>query len=517
MHDATLPWRRAAARARRCGPCGRRVSVFPVRIWLRLSMALSGAALVLFGAVGVWQLRAEESELRRAVEHDLSLLGRSLAVSFENALRDRQEEDVEETLRGLESLDPEVDVFVYDAAGALLAASRGAIERTRWLAARPTEPEMRFVPGAGAERAELLLPLRITREERAATLVIARPLDEMRDDLHATRIRVGFSVAAFVLLVGVLTAFLARLWVAGPLDAMVRQMRRVRGGDLGLGVLPVRSDEVGTTLGEFEALVAELRRARARIEAEEEARRRVEAQLREVDKLRVVGTLAAGLAHEIGSPLQVLEGRLASLASRADDPDEVRRVARILLEQAQRITRIVTRLLGLARRPAGPAGRVDARAAVRTVVELLESECRRRGVQLTLEAATDSPVIIARADEVQQLSLNLIKNAIEACERGGRVTVRLRKDVLQDPIAGALHALRLEVEDSGGGMDPETAAQAFEPFFTTRADEGGTGLGLAVCKGIVDDLGGRIELRSEPGRGTTVTVRLSSSEPEGAR
>lgn len=483
-----------------------------MRIWLRLSIALSGAALILFGGVGAWQLRAEEDDLRRAVEHDLSLLGRSLAVSFENALRDRQEEDVEETLRGLESIDPEVDVFVYDGAGALLAASRGAVERARWLAVRPTEPELRFVSSPAPGTAELLVPLVITRAERPATLVITRPLDDMHADLDATRVRVALSVGAFVLVVGLLTAFLARLWVASPLDAMNAQIRRVRAGDLALDALPRRTGEVGETLAEFTSLVGELRAARARIDADQEARRRLEAQLRELDKLRAVGTLAAGLAHEIGSPLQVLEGRLTSLSGRAAEPDEVRRVTSILLEQTQRITRIVARLLGLARRPAGTPSRLDARPAVRTVVELVESEAGRRGITLTLEAATDAPYVVARADEIQQLSLNLVKNALEACAAGARVSVRLAPDSLRDPVLGERPALLLRVEDSGRGMEATTAAQAFEPFFTTRAEQGGTGLGLAVCKSIVDDLGGRIEIASERGRGTTVIVRVPAAD-----
>lgn len=476
----------------------------------RLTVALSLAALIAFGAIGAWQLRAEAGDLRRATERELRLLGRSLQVSFENALRDRQEEDVEETLRELERIDPEVDVFVYDSAGARIAASSGASARPRWVVERP-EPSgvLRFVPEGDPRSIELVLPLRITRDERPATMVVVRPLDEMRADLEATRRRVVVSVAGFVLLVALLTLGLARVWVGRPLSRMIAAMRRVRAGDLTPSRAPSRRDEIGATLREFEALVRDLADARARLEEEAEARRRLGEMLRQADKLATIGQLAAGLAHEIGSPLQVLEGRVAGLESRADDPGETRRVARILLEQTQRITRIVSRLGGLARR--GVARRVreiEIAPPVRTVVELLDGEARRRGVTLVMREDGEPRRMRGDADAIQQLALNLLRNALDATERGGRVVVSVGACELRAPDGRLRDAVRIAVADTGRGMDEETRARVFDPFFTTREAAGGSGLGLAVVKGIVDEHRGRIEVRTRPGEGTTFTVEL---------
>src|SRR5690606_22216966 len=138
------------------------------------------------------------------------------------------------------------------------------------------------------------------------------------------------SMAAFVLVVAVVTMALSRFWVGAPLGHMVAHMRRVRAGDLSPSAEPHGADEVGATLSEFQALVRDLAEARSRLETEGEARRRLELALREVDKLATIGQLAAGLAHEIGSPLQVLDGRIGALEAKADDPSETRRVARIL-------------------------------------------------------------------------------------------------------------------------------------------------------------------------------------------
>lgn len=491
-----------------------RVILQRLNLSLRLTLALTAAAFLLFGAVGAWQLGAEERDLRSAVEHDLRLLGRSLQIAVENALRDRQPEDVEETLRELERLDPEVDVFVYDGRGAQIASTSESVEHARWLAQPREGATVTFVPDRDPLVVELVVPLRVDRRD-AATLVVVRPLDEMHADLAATRARIALSTAGFVMLVALLTFVLTRYWVSSPLARMIAQMKRVRAGDFSPEHAPARADEVGHTLREFESLVRELGHARARLDAESESRRQLEAAVRELDKLATVGQLAAGVAHEIGSPLQILEGRIVTLETKADDPVETRRVARILLVQAQRITRTVSRLTDLARRRSGTMRMLDLGPPARAVAELLEGEARRRGVALTVESPDDVPVVRADPDAVQQLTLNLLRNALDATPRGGRVVMRLAASSFTTAAGETSDGARLEVEDTGCGMDDEARARAFEPFFTTRGTSGGTGLGLAVVKAIVDEHRGRIELRSDVGRGTTIVVDLPTGSAVG--
>lgn len=337
-------------------------------------------------------------------------------------------------------------------------------------------------------------------------LVVVRPLAEMQDDLRATTQRTVFSVLGFVALVALLTMALARFWVGGPLAEMNAHMRRVRAGDLSPSPIPRAAGEVADSLREFETLVRDLAEARARLDAETEARRRLEDGLRHVDKLTTVGQLAAGLAHEIGSPLQILEGRLSMLESKADDPRETRRLAQILAEQSRRITRIVSRLSGVARRSL-QRSLIQVGPSVRTVVELMEGEARRRGITLVLEEEAALPQVEGEADALQQLTLNLVRNALAATAQGGHVSVRLARTVTE---RGAI--VQLTIEDTGSGMDDATRAQIFEPFFTTRSAEGGSGLGLAVVKGIVDEHGGRIRVQSAPGAGTTFTIELPARE-----
>ncbi len=468
--------------------------------------------MLLWGAVGAWQVAVEEEELRGAFERDLRLLGRSLQVAFENALRDRQAEDVEETLRALERIEPSVDIHVYDRHGRSIATSTGAAPRPR--PSRAAGAAVRYLEDERPAVAELVLPLAVRPGEEEATLVVVRPLADMVADLYATRWRVITSVAAFVVVVVVLTMLLTHWWIGAPLARMIAHMRRVRAGDLSPSPTPQRGDEVGATLREFETLVRDLGEARRRLEAEAEARRRLELALREVDKLATVGQLAAGLAHEIGSPLQILGGRIAALEAKAEDPAETRRLARILRQQSERITRIVARMMGVARRPLAAPRTLDPVPPVRTVVELLEGEARRKGVTLSLEIGACVPELRVDADSIQQLALNLLRNALDATEAGGAIRIRLDSTRMSLSDGREIAAVRMTVRDDGHGMSAEAREHAFEPFFTTRAPRG-TGLGLAVVKGIVDEYQGRIECESSEGEGTTLTIELPCEERSG--
>ncbi len=482
-----------------------------LRLSQKLTLALSLNALVVFAALGAWQLRSEEDDLRIAAERDARLLGRSLQVAFENALRDRQGEDVIETLRELERSEPEVDLFVYDAGGRLIAASTGARPRTDERVRPPSAVRVTFIPESESHTLELAAPLNVASESQKSTLILSRPLDEMRRDLRATRTRVVFSVWSFVCAVAGLTMLLSRFWVAHPLEQMIDRMRRVRAGDLSSASISARSDEVGEALREFDVLVRELAEARHRLEAEIEHRRRLEDGMRRLDKLVTVGQLAAGLAHEIGSPLQVLAGRIRALQRNADRPDETRRIAGILLEQTERITRIVSRLSGVLRRAPLRFEPTDVAKATRTVIDLMEGEARRRGITLRLAATNDLPSISSDGDQIQQLVLNLVRNALEASEPGGTIDVMVSQVPPEFENARMQAGVRISVEDHGRGMDQATVERACEAFFTTREHEGGTGLGLAVVKDIVDEHRGMLEVQSEPGVGTRVDVLLPLS------
>ncbi|HTJ46293.1 MAG TPA: HAMP domain-containing sensor histidine kinase [Kofleriaceae bacterium] len=234
---------------------------------------------------------------------------------------------------------------------------------------------------------------------------------------------------------------------------------------------------------------------------ERERRERILAveQLRHAERLNVIGTMAAGVAHELGTPLGVISGSAELLEIHAQDPARVKDLAQRILRQSARMTAIIRHLLDFGRR--GGAKRADAEldAIVRAAVDLTAAAARKRGVRVDLEL--DPAPLYARVNpsEIEQVLSNLLVNAIHASRGGAAVLVRAHAD----------HAFaEIAIEDRGTGIAPDDLPRIFDPFFTTKGVGEGTGLGLSVSYGIVRDHGGAIEVASEPGRGSRFTVRL---------
>lgn len=500
-----------------------------MRLSAKLTLGLASTALMTFGTYAWWSLAQEERELRTVKERECSLLTRSLQVSLENALRDGKLDDVRETINRLELVERAVDVLVFDAADTLRATSSESspahehLEAQREAATSGTLV-LRFVPAEAPRSLLAAVPLSGDSGERLGTLVVDRPVDDLRADVDATRRASALAVVVVVTSTALVVLALSRLWIGRPLDRLRDGMRRVRGGDLGTAISPGSRDEIGALAGEFNEMLAELRHARERLAAEAESRRRLQSALQERDKLARVGQLSAGLAHEIGSPLQVLIGRARALDRRADDEAAVRKQAGIIVTQGERITRIVEQLLRFARRPReGAPAVVDAASACYAVVELLELEARAHGVSLSLEAERALPEALVSEDHMQQIVLNLTTNALAATPRGGRVRVSVAR-VARDPQGNGNDQrgprpsrLRLVVADTGRGISPTDLPRVFEPFFTTRAEEGGTGLGLVTVRALVLEHRGTIEVASELGVGTTFTVELPARDAGGIR
>lgn len=222
-------------------------------------------------------------------------------------------------------------------------------------------------------------------------------------------------------------------------------------------------------------------------------------QLRQSERLASIGTLAAGIAHEINNPLGLILLRLDDIRHSQNDAAAVESCLVAVAEDVNRCARIVKGVLRFARRESSEKWRNDLNQIVRAAVELTGDYVRENGVRLELDLAGELPPILGNATELEQVVVNLVQNAVHACAGEGRITLQTLRDTAD---------VLLLVCDDGCGMTPEHRVRAFDPFFTTRFDQGGTGLGLSTCHGIVSDHGGSIDIDSQHGRGTMVTVRL---------
>jgi signal transduction histidine kinase len=470
---------------------------------LRHTLALTAVGVVLFGGYAWIEYQNERDDLDAAAIRNIRIIGRSLEVSLGNALRDRQHADIEETLTALEALDPTVDIHVHDLDGRAIAHSRGAdtdVALERFITASPLVPELVAFRDDGTRR--LVFAARLTDNHRPVGVVaVVRPLDDLDEDLARTRARLFWVVAVFLVGTIVTGLILGTTYLSRPIARLLAGIRKARAGDFRSPVPLHRRDEIGQLVIEFNAMLAALAAARARSDEEAEARVRLEHGLRRIDKLVTIGQLSAGLAHEIGSPLQVLSGRAASLQDHEDA--EVRRQAQMLVAECDRITRVVEQLLSFGRRKPATITPCDLANPIRTVIDLLGPEARRRGIELVTDVKQGPHRIEADGDQIQQIALNLINNALVATPRGGTVTIGLER---------RNGTVSFTVRDTGPGIPADMQARLFEPFFTTRASEGGSGLGLAVVRAIATEHHATVKLSSEPGAGSEFVVSFPALE-----
>jgi PAS domain S-box-containing protein len=224
------------------------------------------------------------------------------------------------------------------------------------------------------------------------------------------------------------------------------------------------------------------------------------AQLHRAERLASLGTFVAGLAHEINGPLNaiVLSAECGLRDEQKIDADEN---FRTIKDQAQRAARMSRGLLSFAHNERSPKVRGDLNDVVRRSVRLARTYAPSMKIQFAMDLASDLPPVLMNATGIEQVLVNLIKNAADA--RGGaRLAVRT---------GCADGKVRLIVADDGPGIPPEVLRHIFDPFFTTKGDSGGTGLGLSICHGIVADHDGTLRVDSEVGRGTTFTIELPSA------
>jgi signal transduction histidine kinase len=497
-----------------------------MRVSTKLTLALSATCLLIMGLHGYRQLRDEDRDLRAAVEREVTLLGNAMRVEVENSLRDRQVEDIQGLLAATDRIDPTIEVVFFDPAGTLRAASPGAptdtdLSRQAMEGSATGKVSFRFEEADDPGRAVLTLPLRATPVQKPGvdgSLVLIRPLTEMKRDLVGTRRNILTSGVLLVLAVTAVSFLLGTVYVTRPLTKMARAMQQLRSEHWTSRLGDARQDEVGMLSREFDAMVSALDEAGRNLTREIESRTNLERVLQHVDKLVTVGQISAGLAHEIGSPLQIMSGRARALLLRDHSPEETRKNVRILAEQTDRIARIVDQLLRFARRRPARFAETSLAGPVQTVLDLIEHTARRRGVAIELTVAPDLPTVVADVDQIQQIVLNLAKNALEAIRPGGAIRIRIQPSWLQaQGSSRRVPGARLEVEDDGCGMSEEVLGRLFDPFFTTRETDGGTGLGLAVVKAIVMEHGGVIVAASTPGQGSRFTIDLPLGGPDAMR
>jgi two-component system NtrC family sensor kinase len=232
-------------------------------------------------------------------------------------------------------------------------------------------------------------------------------------------------------------------------------------------------------------------------------RKRIAQEMARSERLALAGQLASGLAHEIGTPLNVIAGTAEFLLSELSTDDPRRVDMEIISQESHRVADLVRRLLGLVRERTGTPTAVDVHSLLDRALRLLEYRFQKEHITVTTQYAPDLPPVLAARQDLEQVFLNLLVNAWHAILKCGTITVTTERREAQAVIA---------IADTGCGIPEEHMGRLFEPFFTTKPPEQGTGLGLAVVHQLITAQGGHIDIASQVNQGTTVTLTLPLAE-----
>jgi len=301
-------------------------------------------------------------------------------------------------------------------------------------------------------------------------------------------------------------------WLIGrPMQLLYDKLRRAGAGDLSQPLALRQQDEIGDLAREINAMCERIAEANEKLAKETAARVAALEHLRHTDRLATVGQLAAGVAHELGTPLNVVAARAQLIAATQVPHPEVLHNAQIIVEQSDRMTDIIHQLLAFSRRRGPELGLFSLGRIVSRTVDLLSSAAEQAHVAIQCRGIDSS--LLARIDQnqIQQVLTNVILNGIHAMPNGGRLQVSVgtgRARPPEHPEAPEDDYLCVTVADEGAGIPPDQLPRIFEPFFTTKGAGEGTGLGLAVAHGIVAEHGGWIAVDSTVGKGSRFSIFL---------
>jgi signal transduction histidine kinase len=311
----------------------------------------------------------------------------------------------------------------------------------------------------------------------------------------STLIIVGFLAVGISV---VMIRFLRR-----PLEKITRCMSQVEDGDLTVRMHPEQNDEIGQLMNGFNSMVGNLAQAKNELEDYHYQ------QMERVDRLASVGEMAAGLAHEIKNPLAGISGAITVLSDDYPEGDQRREIMLQIQSQIGRLDKTVNDLLYFGKPGAPEFAFTDINELLRQTLLFVAQHPEARDINRSDEMTRDLPAVWIDLKQIQQVVLNIALNAVQAMTEGGMLTVVT--DQIQRDRKGWV---RIRISDTGPGITPEVLAKIFTPFYTTKTQ--GTGLGLPICRQLMEHNGGSLEVESKLGKGAQFTLLLPvpKSKPE---
>jgi signal transduction histidine kinase len=489
-----------------------------MRLGTKISLWLTIALVLTLSVYALNTLGQRRYSLVQQMRDETLSVGTALAIPLEEYLRDGEYGRLQNLLDASEQVGEVYGLYLADNAGAVRLQTHGAQSIVDAGLVRDSlnhdRNEDEFVALGELPVYLLYLPLHVSETEPAGVLVVARSLGTLQTELEQLQSSILTTVVVLlaVLLLGSL--FLIHQSVTHPVTTLVTAVTEIGAGNYGYRTpIPRGAGREIVQLGAaIEHMGRRLEDEHTRLEEETKKRVELEARLRQADKLATLGQVAAGLAHEIGTPLNIIGGRAEMAQRKSADPERVAESLTTIRTQVDRINETVQRLLNVARRQEPRRGPVQLVDLLSESVALVDPMAEKAGVTLHFQALAKGEVTGDR-ELLQQVFTNLILNALQASPQRSRI------EVLLEPVTAAPAGLDLlsrpyfevTVSDQGPGVPAALRQRIFEPFFTTKAPGAGTGLGLAICAGIVKEHEGFIRVGDNPQGGARFSVFLPAT------
>ncbi|MGA2192724.1 MAG: ATP-binding protein [Nitrospirota bacterium] len=453
------------------------------------------------------------SQFSRTIEESNSIFKTTLLRELDQAMLEDQLDGVKAVLKRASGFEGVRGVTLFNFRGEPVltyGSERGRLD-ARQYAVLASGKELDLFTHEGDETVRVIaLPIMNKGECRAchsngrvngALLIMQRSVD--------VRSETGFLVIIMLisLLIASLAATITMLTllsrkVVAPIRELSEATEKIGHCELDLKVPVHGEDEVGELAHSFNRMITDLKRSRD--EVEERGRQTQEAQkkLIQSEKLAAIGTLVAGIAHEINNPVGIIASRTDCILMESKDNDSDCQFIDDLMvinKQTNRIADITRSLLTFARQAPAELKVVDVNAIVEDTLFLIAKQFLKEQIKIEKHLSPKNPRVMANDNRLQQVLLDLLNNARDAMPGGGTIIVAT---------ANAAEKVEITVADTGEGIEEEILSNIFDPFFTTKDVGKGTGLGLAVSYGIIEDFGGNIEVLSRRGEGSTFNITL---------
>jgi signal transduction histidine kinase len=497
-----------------------------MKLGTKIILLIVSTVMVMMTIHGYLSVRQDEENVMRGIRTGM----RGFAQAVRAALRDlyADNQNVAATREFARAVAPRGNIhglIVYDLAARPVAISSSLNfpgdfpeldpEPILKLDPRPVLRDNQEVEGYLRDKGAFIYyriePIYTSQGQSVGAFVLARHGASLMTSIVERRDRIIQTTTALVLALSLLVWVIVQRSVAHPINRLIDRVREVGRGQWQQRIDISGDDEVATLAREFNLMSQELQNSYHRLIAEQGEKLKLEQELRRSERLASVGQLAAGLAHEIGTPLNIISGRAEHLMRRPRGTEEMKDNLEIIRSQSERIAAIVRQLLDFSRRREPFFREVDIVALLARTKDLLKHQIETKKIHVEITSPASLPPLRGDAELLQQVFINLYANSIYSLNPGGTIKIGVESLPTGN---GASRAVRVVFEDNGAGIAPENLGRIFDPFFTTKDIGEGSGLGLSVVFGVIKDHGGEIRAESELGKFCRFIIELPNSAVE---